>query len=74
MGKPNLPDQDIERVRIGSLENPLTSRIWLCACLVRARLKAQAMYADTCFCAFGTPWRKATRFMYWNFSTLENIS
>lgn len=46
------------------LENPATSRLWLCPA-VQALMRRRGVYfVDVDFCAFHTRWRKRTRFLY----------
>ena len=48
-----------------SLENPLSSRLWLTPQL-RDFIPKGAIMQPTTYCMFGTPWRKATAFMTWH--------
>ena len=48
-----------------SLENPLTSRVWLTD-MLQNLLRQGAVLQHTTFCMCGTPWRKATSFMTWH--------
>ena len=50
--------------RAWSLEQPKTSRMWLCPPLTRALLRCGARSVTTCFCAWGTAWRKDATFAY----------
>lgn len=46
-----------------TMENPATSRIWLCPQVLHV-LRRRNVQLWTCeFCMFGTPWRKSTRFL-----------
>ena len=54
------------------IENPFTSRIWLTP-HVRALQDLGAVLYELHFCAFGTPWRKATGLLS-NFSQLATIT
>jgi hypothetical protein len=47
-----------------ALENPATSRIWLCPPVLALLRKKGIRHVDVDFCAFGKPWRKRTRFVY----------
>ena len=47
-----------------SMENPASSRIWLTPD-IQTLLHKGASFQHTTFCAFGTPWRKATSFLTW---------
>ena len=51
------------------LENPFSSRLWLTP-QARALIDFGARLHETHFCCFGTPWRKATGLLEWNFPTL----
>ena len=45
-----------------TMENPRTSRIWLCPSVLHLLRRPQCRIAFTEFCQFGTPWRKSTQF------------
>ena len=49
-----------------SLENPTSSRMFICGCLTRLIHKWSGSVVKTVCCAFGTPWMKATSFCVWN--------
>ena len=48
-----------------SLENPASSRLWLTNEIATLQ-KSGAVFQNTTFCAFGTPWQKATSFLTFN--------
>ena len=50
-----------------SLENPLTSRVWLVPAMQRLQTQG-ATFVNTCYCMYGMPWRKATAFLCGNFN------
>ncbi len=54
------------------IENPFSSRIWMCDGFLELR-SAGAALIRTDFCAFGTPWRKSTGFLVWQFPQLHSI-
>ena len=54
------------------IENPFSSRIWLTKHFSDLR-KAGAEFGRTDFCAFNTPWRKSTGFLFWQFPKLADI-
>lgn len=47
------------------LENPATSRAWLCPPLQAVMRKKGVSFVDVDYCAFGTRWRKRTRFLFY---------
>lgn len=47
----------------GTLENPQRSRLWLCRPIAVLVRKRNFQLAVTHFCAWGTPWKKATSFL-----------
>lgn len=47
-----------------TLENPATSRLWICPPILALLRKRGVHYVDIDFCAFGKPWRKRTRFAF----------
>ncbi len=52
--------------RIGTpatAENPKTSLAWDAPAMLRLRRSPRFQEVDTCFCQWGEPWRKATRFL-----------
>ncbi len=53
-----------------SLENPTSSRIFLCPDLARLLERPDCRIIKTVFCGYGTPWRKATTFAAWHFADL----
>ena len=47
-----------------TLENPSTSRLWLCPPVEALMRRKGVSWADVDFCAFKKRWRKRTRFLY----------
>ncbi len=47
----------------GTLENPQTSRLWLCPPILRLLRKSQVFKVVTHYCFWGKPFRKATTFV-----------
>eukprot|EP00438_Fugacium_kawagutii_P032643 Skav206865 [mRNA] locus=scaffold898:55024:69937:- [translate_table: standard] len=47
-----------------TLENPATSRIWICPPMQALLRRRGVSYVDVDFCAFNKPWRKRTRFVF----------
>ena len=56
-----------------TLENPTSSRMFICPCLVRVVKRFHAVMVHTVFCAYGTPWRKQTTFAVWNCPALSRL-
>lgn len=46
-----------------SMENPTSSRLWLCPAVARLLRKKQVHQQQVEFCMFGAMWRKSTRFV-----------
>ena len=53
-----------DRGILWSLEQPQTSRMWICPPMIRLVKQINARRVVTCFCGWGKPWRKATTFAY----------
>ena len=53
------------------IENPATSRLWLLPELKKLEQQYRGLTSLADFCGYGTPWRKRTRFMYWNLPQME---
>ena len=60
--------------RAWSLEQPQTSRMWICPPLLRALAASNARFVVTPFCAWGTAWRKMTKFAFANYPRLVQLS
>lgn len=54
------------------IENPFTSRLWLIAG-IQHLLKTGGRLSRLDFCAFNTPWRKATGLLHWHFDQLQTV-
>eukprot|EP00438_Fugacium_kawagutii_P018254 Skav220446 [mRNA] locus=scaffold254:128743:132882:- [translate_table: standard] len=48
-----------------TMENPFRSRIWLCPPMKYLLRRKQCFSVDVDYCAFGTRWRKRTKFLYY---------
>jgi hypothetical protein len=57
-----------------TLEQPQTSRMWICNAVQKLLKQHSCHTVDTVFCAWGTPWRKATRFCYYLCPGLEKLA
>eukprot|EP00438_Fugacium_kawagutii_P003575 Skav222552 [mRNA] locus=scaffold2837:288793:289230:- [translate_table: standard] len=57
-----------------TMENPFRSRIWLCPPFKALLRRKQVSFVDVDYCAFGTRWRKRTRFLFYgvNLQSLEH--
>ena len=56
-----------------SLEQPQTSRMWICPSTIRMSKYTNANCVVIHFRAWGTAWKKPTTFMYVNMSALANL-
>ena len=54
-----------------TLENPSTSRLWLCPPVVNLMRRPEVNWIDVDSCAFGMQWRKRTRFLYFGIDLLH---
>lgn len=55
-----------------TMENPFRSRIWLCPPIKHLLRRKQCYSVDVDYCAFGTRWRKRTKFLYYGVN-LEHL-
>ena len=46
-----------------TMENPATSRLWLCPGVLRLLRRPKVQLVVTEFCMYGMPWRKSTKFL-----------
>ena len=57
----------------GSVENPLTSMLWLLPVPTMLLKHPEVQVVRVDFCGFGTPWKKPTRVLSWHFPVIEKL-
>ena len=57
-----------------SLEQPATSRMWICRAMLRALHRTGAQLFNTVFCAWGKRWMKRTRFAFSGVPSLSRLA